>query len=115
MKITHEHFTAFEAEARRMIALLGLKDWDIGFAHTRMNGAIACATFDAGKRTATLELNTEVDELNAATFCPLRFARHEVLELLLDEITDKLGDLSVAKRNAANSPTPSSGGWKIWR
>ena len=96
MKTTKEHFKAFEKEARRMIDMLGMKDWQISFKCCELKD-IASVSYSTVGRWAKFELADDIDEDNIYIFEPERYARHEVYHLLLADICDKLHVLNVDK------------------
>ncbi len=87
MKTTKKDFELFESECKKWIERFGLKCWEICYMHTKLgNDRTAECSYDMMGRTATLSLNTEIDDDMYGGRSIHRDAFHEVAELLLVRI-----------------------------
>ena len=80
-KTSNQDFKEFVAEAKRIVALLGLTDWRIFFQHIHLKERAAHCVYQVSSRHATIALSTELNDLENYNMKTL--AIHETTHLLL--------------------------------
>jgi hypothetical protein len=85
MKTTAKDFARFKAEFRRWQKRLGLTEWKCYFQHVPLADCYGNITTDTENRTATVRLSTKTPD-DAPPPDPIRTARHEAIELLVDDL-----------------------------
>lgn len=94
MKTTQKQFSIFKDAATQFIDLFGLKSWDvyINLAPCETPSSIAECSWDPENRCASITLNDKYDiKLYKLTDEYLRrYAKHEVIHILLSPIHDEL-------------------------
>jgi len=91
LKTSKKDFEIFKVECRKWINILGLKDWQVHFTHTKMDGIRAQIVFQCIARVATISLNTEWNEwakISITDQLIKKAAFHEVCELLMGKLND---------------------------
>lgn len=83
-KTSKADFEIFKRECQRCVDMLGLKNWDIDYEHSKCEdgNAAECCTSYIGQQ-AVLRLGLERLSLPCTAQSIKETARHEVLELLL--------------------------------
>ena len=90
-KTTKKDFEFFKQEAQQWIERFGVKSYDITFTHEDDGDHLASCGADSGSRIAIINLSaTDLGELDVTNASIQRAAFHEVLELLMWEITTLL-------------------------
>jgi hypothetical protein len=86
MKTSKSNFKFFIKEVQYWVDYFGLKDWDIDFHHSILDGSLAVTSGNWQQKHASITLNTYWDEdyHNPEQF--KRVAFHEACELLLMEV-----------------------------
>lgn len=89
MKTTSKHFTFFRRAALKVIARLGLQDWNIEFDHAPDapgDSTYARVEWDANARCACITLTTDWLATTVTPWRLTRVATHEVLHLMLADL-----------------------------
>ena len=102
MIVTEAHFEEYKAEVNRLVELLGLKDWQIQFTHTSFADCYAWINFSHADRIVVFGLATGIEERDVQAFNISKYARHEVLELLLADINTKLGNFGCKEKEISS-------------
>jgi len=82
MKTTKKNFESFKKEFNKYVGLFGLKDWDITFLHTKIDGAYADILVKADSSVATVSFNSNLCS-NACKKDAKSSGKHEAIHLLL--------------------------------
>ena len=88
-RTTAAHFAIFKAECERRIKQYRIVGWRVDYLHDKCEGSRAECRSDARNQVAVLALSTEWGDQVAATPELVRqAARHEVIHLILDHLTE---------------------------
>ena len=85
MKTTKKDFEVFKTTFIHWQNLLGLKDWQCFFEHVPLDDCFGNITTDSEGRVGTVRFSSRLPS-HVHSFDSRRTARHEALELLLDDL-----------------------------
>lgn len=94
MKTTKKQYEIFKTECQKWIDYFGLKNWQVYYRHTKIEGARAQASFNCVGGIVTLTLNTDWNELSRDFVCDenvRKSAFHEVCEIMFGRMDDMVG------------------------